>query len=120
LRYVNRKQQDGTKYHFQHNMAVMVGAAVFHWCLMLRWAFFGKREGKRPGRKYLAACCLVWSACALAELMDFPPVYGLLDAHALWHCGTPATVWLWYQFARRDAGLAAPKPEPRDAEKKSR
>ena len=56
---------------------------------------------------------MVWSACALAELMDFPPVYGLLDAHALWHCGTPATVWLWYQFARRDAGLAAPKPEPR-------
>lgn len=120
LRYVNRRQQDGTKYHFQHNMSVMVGAAVFHWCLMLRWAFFGKREGKRPGRNYLAACCLVWSACALAELMDFPPVYGLLDAHALWHCGTPATVWLWYQFARRDAGLAAPKPEPRDAEKKSR
>ena len=123
LRYVNRRQEDGTKYHFQHNMAVMVCAAAYHWCLLVRWAFFGKREGKRPGRNYLAACCLAWNACALAEVLDFPPVYGLLDAHALWHCGTPATVWLWYQFARRDAGLAALEPEPRDAanaEKKSR
>jgi hypothetical protein len=118
LWYVNRRQEDGTKYHFQHNMAVMVCVAVFHWCVMLRWAFFGKREGKRPGRNYLAACCLAWNACALAEVLDFPPVYGLLDAHALWHCGTPATVWLWYQFARRDAGLS--QDSPRDAEKKSR
>jgi hypothetical protein len=27
-------------------------------------------------------------------------------------------VWLWYQFARRDAGLS--QDSPRDAEKKSR
>lgn len=121
LRYVNRRQEDGREYNFQHNMVVMVCAATYHWCLLMRWAFFGKREEKRPGRNYLAACFLAWHVCALAEVLDFPPVYGLLDAHALWHCGTPAAVWLWYQFARRDAGLAAPEPRnASDAGKKSR
>lgn len=28
-------------------------------------------------------------ACMLLEVLDFPPLLGLLDAHALWHAATP-------------------------------
>ena len=119
LRYVNRRQQDGTKYHFQHNMSVMVGAAVFHWCLMLRWAFFGKREGKRPGRNYLAACCLVWRARARSRSSRTSR-----PCTACWtrtRCGTaghPRRCGCGIS-SRGATRLAALKPEPRDAEKKS-
>ena len=140
LLHVNRSQTDGTKYHFKFNMRVMIGMAVVHWVLMLRWAFggLGKQRGKskgsegddsvaknskrkthlHPGRFYLAKCCFFWHVCALWEVLDFPPVYGVLDAHALWHCGTPPTVWLWYQFIRTDVGLLEEPEKEKRAENK--
>ena len=44
----------------------------------------------------------LWHLAALAEVFDFPPLLGYLDSHALWHCGTPHCVWLWYRFLRED------------------
>lgn len=133
LKHVNRRQEDGTKYHFKFNMRAMIAMATTTWGLLLWWAFggkvFGAREegGKKdgylkkkrtdektrgtphPGRGYLARCCFVWHVSALAEVLDFPPLWGVLDAHALWHCGTPYTVWLWYQFVRVDVWAEKPK-----------
>lgn len=45
---------------------------------------------------------LMFIAPAL-ELFDFPPLFRLLDAHALWHAVTvPLTLW-WYQWLADDA-----------------
>lgn len=62
---------------------------------------------RHPGRHALAVCCASWHAAALAEVLDFPPWRGLLDAHALWHCATPACCWLWYRFVAADLALSA-------------
>ena len=43
-----------------------------------------------------------WHVAAVAEVADFPPLGGVLDAHALWHCATVPCVWLWYAFVRSD------------------
>ena len=39
----------------------------------------------------------------VAELLDFPPLLGLLDAHALWHASTaPLGHLLWVYFVEVD------------------
>lgn len=37
------------------------------------------------------------------ELLDFPPLFSLLDAHALWHFATIPIGYLWYSFIISDA-----------------
>jgi hypothetical protein len=40
---------------------------------------------------------------ALMEIFDFPPFFGLFDAHSLWHACTVPLGFFWYQFLRVDA-----------------
>lgn len=37
------------------------------------------------------------------ELLDFPPLGRILDAHALWHAATVPIGVLWYDFLIEDA-----------------
>ena len=63
------------------------------------------RRRAHPGRHVLALCCATYHVAALAEVLDFPPLWGLLDAHGLWHCATPVCIWLWYKFVKADLSL---------------
>ena len=112
-------------YDYTFNMRVMISCATCHWVIMLTWAYayrpwwwHRKKKAKKgkgvesessnethPGRHVLASCCATWHAVSLAEVLDFPPLWGLLDAHGLWHCATPACVWLWYRFVKADLSL---------------
>ena len=47
-------------------------------------------------------------ACMLLEVLDFPPLLGLLDAHALWHAATPPFVFAWYRMFAADAAWVGP------------
>ena len=38
--------------------------------------------------------------CMLLEVMDFPPLFGLVETHALWHATTPPFVFVWYRRRR--------------------
>jgi len=42
------------------------------------------------------------SAAAL-EVFDFPPIWGIFDAHSLWHGATPLLSWFMYRFLIVDA-----------------
>lgn len=53
-------------------------------------------------------CCL--HAASALELLDFPPLWGLVDAHAMWHAATPLAVLEWYSFLAKDAAwMTRPK-----------
>ena len=41
----------------------------------------------------MAGCCFV-----ALELLDFPPLFWTLDAHALWHLSTVPIPLLWYRY----------------------
>ena len=100
-------------YRWEVNMRVMMTIAVAHWAIVLPWAYgcrlrrggFGSGNRRRlshPGRHSLALFAVLWHLAALAEVFDFPPIWGYLDSHALWHCGTPHCIWLWYRFLKED------------------
>lgn len=41
----------------------------------------------------------LWLACAtMLEIFDFPPYFGLFDAHCVWHGATIPLGYLWYRF----------------------
>ena len=41
-------------------------------------------------------------AAAMLELFDFPPFFGIFDAHALWHACTIPLGFVWYDFIAED------------------
>ena len=43
----------------------------------------------------------------MLELNDFPPLFDLLDAHALWHGLTIPLVYAWWSFLMDEAAAAA-------------
>jgi len=52
--------------------------------------------------KNIAAQAILWSLSPL-ELKDFPPLFGILDAHSLWHAGVPVVGYFWTEFLISDA-----------------
>lgn len=38
----------------------------------------------------------------LLEVLDFPPLLGILDAHSLWHAATAPLAYLFYSFVEGD------------------
>ncbi|KAL4065155.1 Per1-like protein [Scleroderma citrinum] len=58
----------------------------------------------RPSYAYKAGVFVALTTAATAlELFDFPPVYRILDAHALWHLSTAPIAKFWYEFLVEDA-----------------
>ena len=58
----------------------------------------------RPKCATNAAICVALTMGAMAlELLDFPPIGKILDAHALWHAATVPIGVLWYEFLIEDA-----------------
>ena len=51
-------------------------------------------------RKYVWKCVaavVCGSLTVLLELLDFPPLLWVVDAHALWHLSTVPLPLLWYR-----------------------
>eukprot|EP01116_Phalansterium_solitarium_P009034 TRINITY_DN2303_c0_g2_i1.p1 TRINITY_DN2303_c0_g2~~TRINITY_DN2303_c0_g2_i1.p1 ORF type:complete len:338 (+),score=75.59 TRINITY_DN2303_c0_g2_i1:102-1115(+) len=76
------------------NMQVLIAAAVLHgmawttWCLWIR----------PPHATKLLAPLLVMSAMSVFEIFDFPPLFGYLDPHSIWHLAIVASSVLWTRF----------------------
>lgn len=64
------------------------------------WTWFSIEKYKKSGRAWATYPGLVvaWVMVAMSlELLDFPPLWGCLDAHSLWHLGTVAPTMIWYK-----------------------
>jgi hypothetical protein len=87
------------RFDYGYNMCACVLLGVAHSLLWLCWA----HATRHPQRGRLTAVLLAAHAASLLELLDFAPVAGALDAHALWHAATPAVTLAWYAFLAADA-----------------
>ena len=91
---------------FDSHMMVSIVIVILTTTLWLLWILHAQfisstREGILV--KYLCLLCQVWLICASAlEIFDFPPYFGIFDAHSLWHAATVPLGFLWYHFWEQD------------------
>ncbi|PSN47000.1 hypothetical protein C0J52_15328 [Blattella germanica] len=79
-------------YNMQANIVVGVANAM-GWFI---WCFYHRKT-----QPYVWRCALFVSLvglCMLLEIMDFPPILWLVDAHSLWHLATAGLPFIFYQF----------------------
>ncbi|XP_042481194.1 post-GPI attachment to proteins factor 3-like [Macadamia integrifolia] len=69
---------------------------------LLLWAFWAGIT-HHPSRWKLWVVVIGGGLAMLLEFYDFPPYWGYLDAHALWHASTIPIGYLWWSFIRDDA-----------------
>ena len=71
---------------------------IFSW---LYWAY-ENRSTRRYSRK-IVFYVVGGMMAALLEVNDFPPLWGLVDAHCIWHGLTPWLVFVLYSFLADDS-----------------
>ncbi|MCJ1424921.1 hypothetical protein MMC29_002809 [Sticta canariensis] len=82
---------------YTYNMAANVTVGVVQNIL---WSWFSVRRYQKLKQPWAAwpGLIVAWVVVAMSmELLDFPPIKGMVDAHSLWHLGTVGpTIW-WYK-----------------------
>ena len=85
------------RWDYTYNMAANVTAGIIQNVL---WTWFSIQNYQKLKKPWAAwpGLIVAWILVAMSlELLDFPPVGGMIDAHSLWHLGTVGpTVW-WYK-----------------------
>lgn len=62
-----------------------------------------QRSDERQGWKLMPLYLVISVTLAMSfELLDFPPLFDALDAHALWHAGTVLPTYFWYIWINHD------------------
>jgi post-GPI attachment to proteins factor 3 len=82
---------------YTYNMAANVVIGIVQ---NMMWSWFSFDKYRRSGRAWAMWPGLVvaWIILAMSlELLDFPPLWGCLDAHSLWHLGTVAPTMIFYK-----------------------
>lgn len=67
------------------------------------WMLYAYKEGIK--KRYVQKCMLAMFGLTfliLLELLDFPPLLWIFDAHSMWHAGTIPVCYLWYSFVIED------------------
>lgn len=96
-------------FDYGYNMVVLSVVGAISISLWLFWWAAGvdrKGECRNKNRKYgnYPIWCVGLFVCStvMLEIRDFPPLWGWLDAHALWHLSTIPITLKWYQFYAED------------------
>lgn len=85
------------KWDYGYNMAANVVIGMLQNSL---WSVFSFQKYMRSGRFWAMwpGIVVAWILLAMSfELLDFPPLWGCLDAHSLWHLGTVVPTMIWYK-----------------------
>ncbi|EDW31387.1 GL11111 [Drosophila persimilis] len=88
------------KFNYSFNMKVNIATGVlsalgwFIWCHRVRT--------RRPYFRRILRFYILFALAMSLELLDFPPICWILDAHALWHFATVPLVSLYYNFMIED------------------
>ncbi|KAI2638109.1 Per1-like protein [Xylaria nigripes] len=88
---------------YTYNMAANVTVGMVH---NLLWTYFSWKRWKQTRQNWAIwpSLLVAWIMLTMSlELLDFPPLWGALDAHSLWHLGTIAPTYFWYDFMIKDS-----------------
>jgi post-GPI attachment to proteins factor 3 len=101
------------RFDYTYNIIFNIALGLTHHALWLSFAWPGSTlfprfammpRSYRPAHAGTAALIIALTTAATAlELIDFPPLGRVLDAHALWHLATVPLAVMWYDFLVTDA-----------------
>ena len=81
-------------FDYSINMALCVAMYAVH---AGGWVWLAlRRSNRHPQSKQILSLSVMLAACGCLELWDFPPLWGIMDAHAIWHSLTPLVTLLWH------------------------
>ena len=100
----------GRGFDYGLNTQVILAVGLGNSALWLAWG----SAVRHPALPVLIRFHAVIWAASVFELWDFPPILGVLDAHAVWHALTPPAVLLWWHFVAEDARLMLGKASKAD------
>eukprot|EP00164_Ancoracysta_twista_P006006 GFYU01008284.1.p1 GENE.GFYU01008284.1~~GFYU01008284.1.p1 ORF type:complete len:328 (+),score=36.93 GFYU01008284.1:174-1157(+) len=89
------------KFDYGFNMKV-AGFCFVSW-LVLWNIWYAVNRRKLPYAYKMSIVPIATILAASCEILDFPPILGTFDAHAIWHGLTPAISLLFYSFVFDDA-----------------
>ncbi|KAG0231650.1 hypothetical protein BGW42_008726 [Actinomortierella wolfii] len=87
-------------FDYGYNMAATATIGAIHNLCWVGWSIMHWRE--RPYAWEPTICGLLVTAAMCLELFDFAPLWGILDAHSLWHLATVPVIPVWYKFLIKD------------------
>lgn len=92
-----------TLVHFDYgyNMIANVAIGLLNLLWWLGWCM--RNQQRLPYVWKCVAVVLLLQALSLLELLDFPPLFWVLDAHAIWHISTIPVNILFYSFLVDDS-----------------
>lgn len=86
-------------FDYGYNMKVGLSMAGLN---LIGWSAYLIRIRKRHYSLRMSMCLVSLVGSAALEVLDFPPIWGLLDAHAAWHLVTIPLTYAWYHYLRED------------------
>ena len=85
------------RFDFGRHMALCIAIGLLQLCAWLGWWCRARRQ--RPHAWLAPAISVALHLTLILEVCDFPPIGGVLDAHALWHASTvPLAHLFWRGF----------------------
>jgi len=87
-------------FDYGYNMKANIAMGVLNAACWLYWSGLNRKTHQHVWK---CALFVVLAVLSLGlEVLDFPPLYWFIDAHALWHLVTAPITLIWYSFVIDD------------------
>ncbi|KAF9414511.1 hypothetical protein BGZ94_000365 [Podila epigama] len=88
------------RFDYGYNIAATATVGAIHNVWWMGWSIANWRSRPYAWEPIVSAFFITAAMCL--EILDFAPLWGVLDAHSLWHCATIPLVPIWYRFLLKD------------------
>ncbi|XP_007482370.2 post-GPI attachment to proteins factor 3 isoform X5 [Monodelphis domestica] len=88
-------------FDYGYNMVANVAIGLVNLVWWLGWCLWN--QPRLPHVWKCAVVMLLLQGLAFLELLDFPPIFWVLDAHAIWHISTIPIHFLFFSFLMDDS-----------------
>uniref|UniRef100_G1U8T6 Post-GPI attachment to proteins factor 3 n=1 Tax=Oryctolagus cuniculus TaxID=9986 RepID=G1U8T6_RABIT len=88
------------RFDYGYNLAANVAMGLVNLVWWLAWCL---RNQRLPHVRKCVGVVVLLQGLSLLELLDFPPLFWVLDAHAIWHISTIPVHVLFFSFLKDDS-----------------
>ncbi|KAI5765874.1 PGAP3 [Gulo gulo luscus] len=89
------------RFDYGYNLAANVAIGLVNVVWWLAWCLWNQH--RLPHVRKCMVVVLLLQGLSLLELLDFPPFFWVLDAHAIWHISTIPVHVLFFSFLKDDS-----------------